>query len=103
MLDDQVVEDFDDTASNPHAKGHLPVSGEFDAKNIPDDENPLSTEAGEDEDDINTEIEKTNDMNEISAEKTDDIAEAPDPEGPANPTATGIDDAEGLASGNNVK
>ncbi len=33
----------DDTPSNPHADAHLPVAGEFDAANIPQ-QNPLTTD-----------------------------------------------------------
>lgn len=36
----------DDTASNPGKDAHLPVAGEFDAANIPQD-NPLTTAADE--------------------------------------------------------
>ncbi|MBL8159091.1 hypothetical protein JNJ66_01405 [Candidatus Saccharibacteria bacterium] len=42
----------DDTASNPHADGHLPVSGEFDTDNPQaDDSTPLNTDRYEDDED----------------------------------------------------
>lgn len=39
----------DDTSSNPHADGHLPASGEFDANNVPSGDNPLTTADAEDD------------------------------------------------------
>lgn len=75
------MDEENDAASNPRAEEHLPVSGEFDAANIPQN-NPLSTDRYDDD------IEDPNDINEISAKSTDEIEEAPHPDGPADPAAT---------------
>lgn len=69
-----------DASSNPKADEHLPAVGEFDASNIP--QGGLHTTAADDD------LDDPNDMNEISAKHGDDIEEAPDPDGPANPTVT---------------
>lgn len=38
---------MNDDITNPRTPGHLPVAGEFDAKNIPAD-NPLTTDIDDD-------------------------------------------------------
>lgn len=74
------MKEDNDASSNPNADEHLPAAGEFDAANVP--QGGLHTTADDGD------LEDPNDMNEISAKRTDDIEEAPDPDGPANPTAT---------------
>lgn len=75
------MSDDEDVSSNPKADGHLPVAGEFDAENAPQ-ENSLTTDKFDDD------VEDPNDINELSAKRTDEIEEAPNPDGPADPAAT---------------
>lgn len=83
------MDEENDAASNPKAEEHLPVSGEFDAMNVPRD-NPLSTDILDDD------TADPNDMNALSAKRTDQIEEAPNPDGPANPAATSDKTAQSL-------
>ena len=94
------MDDDNDASSNPNAEDHLPVTGEFHGDgesqgdlvedalaDVGDEEDPEESEDDEvSEDDMD--LDDPNDMHEVSAEKTDDLEEAPDQDGPADPSAT---------------
>jgi hypothetical protein len=66
MGEDEIQEQ-NDASSNPNADEHLPTAGEFRTSHVPED--GTITEVGDDD--------------------MDEIPEGPDPDGPANPVATG--------------
>jgi hypothetical protein len=90
-----MADETDDTASNPQADTHLPVSGEFDANNIPSTSSPLTSS---DDDDAAA---SSNDINQISAQKTSQTQDAPNPAGPANSEGIGDPGSDGVASTDN--
>lgn len=73
-------DDANNVADDPTVDGHLPVSGEFDANNVPDESNPLTSAEGEDD---------------IDASDTDDLednyGESPEP---TSPETSGTPDEE---------
>jgi hypothetical protein len=89
-----MAEEPDDTSSNPHADAHLPVSGEFDANNVPSNAS-AHTSSSEDEDNP---PDRDNDINVISAQNTSQTQTPPNPAGPADPQDIGNPGDEGVAS-----
>jgi hypothetical protein len=91
-----MVDEPDDTSSNPQADLHLPATGEFDANNIPSTSSALTS--ADDEDDVP--LDDPNDINKISAQNTDKTEEPPNPEGPATPSDIGNPGTNGVATTN---
>jgi hypothetical protein len=85
----------DDTASNPQADAHLPVSGEFDSTKI----NTSDALTNPDQDEENPA--NTNDVNKISAQNTGQTQDAPIPAGPANSVDIGNPGNDSVASADN--
>jgi hypothetical protein len=72
-----MIDEPDDTSSNPQADTHLPVSGEFDAKNIPNNSSPLTSADNDEDASANSTI--------IDDSDNDDVAGA-DNRGMTNPS-----------------
>jgi hypothetical protein len=91
-----MIDEPDDTSSNPQADTHLPASGEFDANNVPSNSSALTSS---NEDDNNSA--DPNNVNQISAQNTGQTQDAPNPAGPADPTKIGNPGDDGVASADN--
>jgi hypothetical protein len=88
-----MVDDLDDTSSNPQADLHLPATGEFDASNIQSNSSALVSADAEEDDSVDP-----NDINQISAKNTDQTQTPSNPAGPADPADIGNSGSAGIAT-----